>query len=221
MLATEGRFAQVPHVVSRCINSCEVMRTMLATAWLPCSREIYREKMQQQLKDLEGGDFEMDRGELCARFMAEEAKRLRHEGHVRGRHRWDAKVPRFSAEVPLSLDFAGDEYEMCYWARVRSIAVNTNQLQPLLPWELLLCPPGSAEGVPVALHLPAEVLEPLGPLRAAMHALLNENVTSLSDMCKLMRKNQSELVDCHRSAKLDLAFLEHKAEGMLKEKVGF
>lgn len=67
--------------------------------------------------------------------------------------------------------------------------------------------------------LPPELLERLTPLRTTMLELLGEKKLPLAGMIKRMKKHQHELLGCHRSFKLDMAFLEHRAEELLKEKV--
>ena len=84
--------------------------------------------------------------------MELEFKRLREEGHRRGKHKWETKIAMFGVEVPVELDFAGDEVELAYCARVITIAVDSGQLQPKMPWEELLVDENSLQGVPEQLR---------------------------------------------------------------------
>ena len=219
LVGAQGAFHTVPHIVARCMKQCEVMRIMLASAWLGCSREIFREKIRISMLELEREDFSHEGYDQFIGLMTDASKRLRDEGHSRGKHKWEVEIPMLGAHVPLTLDFAGDEWEMFLWGRVLSVAVNTKQLRRALPWEELLAPPGSAELVPEALQLPSSLLEPMAALRATILELLGDTPGSLADMIKCMRKHKAQLGDYHKSFMLQMAFLESKAEDMLKDQV--
>lgn len=209
-------------MVARCMEASEVIRSVLGTAWLACSCDIFREKMQAQLRELERDDFAEERRAQFTAFMTLAAKRLRDECHSIGKRRLEAKVPKvpmFCTVVPFNLGFAGGEWVLWCSARVRSIAVNANHLAPVFPWQDLLTPPGSAEGVSEALQLPPELLADLGPLKSTIWELLGDKATMLIDIIKCMRMHKAELVDCHRSFKLDISYLENRAGGVLKDKV--
>ena len=113
LIGAKGAFHTVPHIVARCMKQCEVMRTMLASAWLGCSREIFREKTKISMRELEREDFADEMYEQFTEAMADASKRLREEGHTRGKFKREVKIPIFGADVPMVLDFVGDEWEMC------------------------------------------------------------------------------------------------------------
>ena len=188
LINCKGQFQQVPHVVSRCMKQCEIMRIMLAGAWLACSRAIFREKMVNQLVELEKQDFDGERIPEFHEFAEQEAKRLRSDGHSRGKHKWECKIPIFGTTVAVTVDFAGDEAKLLFWGRVLTVAANCGQLNPPMPWETWLASPGSAEGVPSALKLPASLLEPLENCRNTALDLLGERPGQLTEVVKTMRK---------------------------------
>ena len=62
------------------------------------------------MRELEREDFADEGFEQFIELMTESSKRLRDEGHSRGKHTWEVKIPIFGAYVTLALDFAGDEW---------------------------------------------------------------------------------------------------------------
>ena len=219
LMNVEGPLESEAHCVARCMQRCEVMRTMLSSVWLACSRQIFRDKVKTQLVALEREDFSEDRRRQFEAMMGEESRRLRAEGHSRGKHKFEALVEMFNVDVPVTIDFAADEWELCFWGRVRSIALNTGQLAPRLPWEDWLVPKGSLPGVPETLQLPETILAPLKSARGDFLEVLEGSENTLKDATKVMRKNYTQLTEAHVLFKLDMAFLETKAEGMLRSKV--
>ena len=124
-------------------------------------------------------------------------------------------------ELQFHVDFPGDEAELQFWARVKTIAINASQLFPLLPWEEHIVVPSSLPAVPVAMALPDSVLNELSILRMTQHELLSQNGENktLEDCIRLMRKHTDQLQGDHVSFRLDMAFLEQSADKLLRTKV--
>jgi hypothetical protein len=151
--------------------------------------------------------------------MEQETHRLRAEGHQRGKLKWHCDVSMFGIGVPMTFDFAGDEWEMMYWARIKTIVVNSGLVQPL-PCEELLIAPGSVDNCPLHMKLPEELVKPLIVVRETVMELMGGTKKhSMADMIRLMRKHASELTDLHRSFLSDLSFLEAKDQELLKTRV--
>ena len=150
-------------------------------------------------------------------MMEDGSRKLRAEGRRRGKHKWQGVVSMFLEKVSVQSEYAGDDWELLYWGRIKTILVNTRQMD-LHPWEELLFPRGCFENVPTQLKLPETILEPLEGLSESVKAMIG-NTVALADMIKIMRRNSVELKESHRSFNLDLAFLEQRAEQLLDEKV--
>ena len=150
-------------------------------------------------------------------MLKEFSNGLRSDGHSRGENKWSSAVDLFAEATPTCVTYAGDEGEFVYWARLKTICLNSRVRVPL-PWEELLFAPGCFENVPSTMSIPGEVLEQFDLLRDNIFELLNGGPHTLADMIKIMRKSYDELLELHPSFELDISFLENKAAAVLKKK---
>ena len=214
-----GQFAHHPHSVGRVMRGSTVGKAMFAGVWLACSRAIYQETFARQLVALEREDFAEDRLAEWKTLTTLETKKMRAEGHVKGKYSWPCKIKMYGCEVPLSLDFAADEAEFAYWGRLKAIAVNTRAFPCLMPWEEHLAKPGHMDGVPTEMVLLPALLDVFSVLRLTMRAIIGEKHHSLAELTRLMKKHERELTDKHRSFRLDMGYLEHCAAEALTYQV--
>lgn len=217
LIAANGAYTSIPHGVARVMSACETGRTMLASVWLSCSREIFLKKALDALADLEKEDFMDDRDTAFKQLMEQESRKLRVEGHRRGKQKWNGKVMMHGAVVGKTFDFAADEWEMMYWGRVKAIIENRHQIEPM-PGEKLLIPKGSVAQCPAHLKFPEGVTKGLASLHEAVMDMLDGRLLNMADMINVMKKHAVELTDAHRSFLLDLEFLDTKAQDMLRAK---
>ena len=124
----------------------------------------------------------------------------------------------YGVDTVVTSEFAGDEWEHLFWARIKSIVANTRQIaQP--PWVEWLVPEGSMHDLPQAMKLPDELLQGLVALNETVVELMEGKRYDMGEMTKLMKKHAGELSDTHSSFRLDLQFLQTKAHDALKTKV--
>lgn len=218
LVGANGAYTERPHSVALVMEACETGRAVFASAWLSCSRQIFLDRARQGLADLERMDYADDHNEAFKKMMDQEVQKLRSEGHKRGKNKWHGMVLMHGVELNITYDFAGDELDMMYWARVKTIACNSQEIEPM-PWEQVLIPKWSIGQCPAHLKLPGSVLEPLRKLREALVDMLDGRSLTLAEMTRVMKKNCDELMDVHRSFLLDMTFLETKADDFLRPRV--
>ena len=186
LIAVDGQFTLSVQAVARVMQTGQTGFSVFSSAWLACSREIFRSRTMQAIESLELDEFAADRTELFTKMMDQQVQKLREEGHKRGKHKWLGGVTMFACAMNVRSDFAGDEYEDLHWARVKSILVNTRQEKPL-PWEELLFLKGRFSNCPQRIQLPDKVIAPMRSLRAFIFELIDVDMT-LSDMTKTMKR---------------------------------
>lgn len=101
LIAANGAYTIKPHFVARVMQACETGRTMFASVWLACSRQIFLTKAKHALADLEKEDFMEDRDAVFKQPMEQESRKLRSEGHQRGKQKWHGKVLVRGVEVAM------------------------------------------------------------------------------------------------------------------------
>jgi len=216
-IAANGKYIQIPQVVAKLMGCSQTFQAMFQTSWLACSRELFISEVYDHLKTLEHESFAPDHVEQFMQLMESLSHNMRSEGHKRCKQTWPSHLRLGTEDVPMSYTYAGDEYEGIFWARVKTILINTRQHRAL-PWEDLFWPKGTLTGVPVALMFADAVLEPLEGVRAELFAHFEgKRNMPLAQMIKDVRKLYDDLHYNHRSIEIDMAFLEHKSEALLKQ----
>lgn len=218
-IAIAPNFHTEPEVISRLMSVSTTMKAMFKSCWLVCARTNYITEVKRQLVVLEKEDFRPDYTERFLIIISQEADKLRAEGHKRCKNMFDGEVALCSAEhIPMTYDYAGDEGEMLFWSRVKTILCNSRQ-KPAFPWLELFWEKGSFELAPETLVIDEAVLKPVEELWALTLELFQDRPSSLEHMTKTLRKNFDYLCSYHRSIKIDMAFLDHVAPKLLVDKV--
>ena len=186
-------------------------RCMFKGVWLECSRSLYKVQLAKNLEDLEREDFAVERLDQFFDLMKGFERRLRGEGHVRGRNTVVAEINYLGCQMQFPMYWAADEGYFACWARIKTILSNTGQVVPM-PWEKILNEDRRLQDVPTELKLPAAVIAHLENYRETVLAMFPRPNPTMADIIKAMKKNEADLVDQHRSAAIDIHFLEHHAE---------
>ena len=219
LVAAKGNYTTCPSEVQIAMSACQTCRAMFSIAWLGCSRELFLEKLRTQLRDLESSDFAPDADKLFQEYITDQSQRLRNEGHRRGAKKWATTIKYLGHEVPYSCDYAGDQWEHEYWARLKTILVNNGQLKAL-PWERLLCVPGQIQDTPTQLKIADSVADQFYSLRLEQAEILNGKST-LDEMIFELGKHYNDLLDCHKSFELEFALLQECGPSILENQVHF
>jgi hypothetical protein len=213
--AAKGKYKDIPQLIAKLMGESRTAQALFNGVWLHCSRSIFLDEVKKKLAEIEAGDF---KDHLVFDTMLKDfSKGLRSDGHSRGKNKWSSAVDLFAEATPICVTYAGDEGEFVYWARLKTIGLNSRVRVPL-PWEELLFAPGCFENVPSTMSIPGEVLEQFDLLRDNIFELLNGGPHTLADMIKIMRKSYDDMLELHPSFELDMSFLENKADAVLKRK---
>jgi hypothetical protein len=218
VLEAKGKFNTIPRVVAQLMEESNTCSAMFDGVWLDCSQTIFADMCKQQMKELEDGDFSEEHSTIFNKVCLDMSDRLRFDGHKRGKNAWPILVDIYGEQVPISLTYAGDRYIYLYWARVLTIALNNRQQTPF-PWLDTLFPKGSIPYTPTEIVIPESLLDPLEILRSNAFEFVNDAGTKLSSQVKACRKEVQTLLDYHIAWELDFAFLEHKADTVLRTRV--
>jgi len=210
-----GVYTDIPRTIAKIMMTSETGSCMFRSTWLACSREIFKQTAKEQLENLERHDFAVDANTNYDKFMTQLSANLRSDGHRRGKTEWRDHVTLGTETVPTTTDYAGDEHEFRYWARIKTIVINTGQKQPF-PWERLFWAKGGIPNVPEVLEIPDEILEPMDSLREHIIEKLEGKTDTLASITKHMQKIYDECKELHMSVQIDMAFLEHIAEPFLR-----
>jgi hypothetical protein len=213
--AAKGKYKDIPQLIAKLMAESRTAQALFNGVWLHCSRSIFLDEVKKKLVEIEAGDFKDHH--VFDTMLKEFSKGLRSDGHSRGKNKWSSAVDLFLEATPICVTYAGDEGEFVYWARLKTICLNTRMRVPL-PWEELLFAAGCFENVPSTMVIPGEVWEQFDLLRDNIFELLNGGPHTLADMIKIMRKSYDELLELHPSFELDMSFLENKAAAVLKKK---
>ena len=125
-------------------------------------------------------------------------------------------------DLKIGLESSNDEWEYRLASVLKSNAVNSGQAA-MLPWEELAYP---VKGIPGAMaygEIPEDILVTILAARDAARTFVSElgadRSLSLKDMQRIIAGRSKHLRALDRTFDLDLAFLEHSVEGIIRKKV--
>lgn len=212
------RVESVATAVKRVVESSSTGRSVFKSAWLAASRALFREEINERLTNLEHNDFLEAEVVSFKQLMVDGAAGLQQIGHKVYR-RTEGTVQYLGQSVAVTFESANDEWEFRLAARAKTLAYNSNKLEPL-PWESMLLPPGTLDGVPEFSKLPESLLcDAVAARGAALQFLDEKGATTLHQMIAVINSKAEALRALDRTFECEIGFLNFGAEPMLKTRV--
>ena len=182
---------------------------MISASWA-----IFSKEAKKELDEIESRDYEEEAVALGRAKIETLCAQLKAEGHVRGIAKWAATLSFCGLQITCEMDFAGDEFDLLFWARVRTLWLN-GRLGPTMRYERLLVDKMALEDVPTEIVVPQFLSDEVTVLEQNIEEHC-DGCASLVDMCNAVLKNQKEFMEHHCSAALDVSFCEQKAAEVMR-----
>ena len=219
LIAANGEYHKVPFSVKAMMQSGFLTGiTMFKSAWLGCAQVFFLQELTQALKDLEYNEFKT---EDCNTFMTIQNTRAQELVKLKPHNRrvkWQAELRMFDIVLtPWNLDDPRDATAHQFWNRVKTIAVNTGQVEANF-YERLLYPLKSISNCPTHVLLPPQLINKITPARDHIAELL-KGVCTIDVAAKKIRKAAEVLVDYDPYIESDIIFVEKHAKTLLMAKV--
>lgn len=215
VIAAGENYSSVTHQLKRCMNTSRTMGSMYKLVWLSLSRVLFQHDIVRRLDELEDQNFMEDETESFTTICMREAEKLSTAG-IDMYKKCSSEVNFLTRRVSTPMESGNDEWLYRLRATLKTIGLNTGQLEPL-PWEKLLFRKGEMPGVPVTIKLPEPLLVAIRNGRsAAMDVLVGgRKRMTISKMRNLILGGMSAIREADRSFEVDLEFLDKHAEQML------
>lgn len=217
---SKDRVNECPDAIRRVAHGSAIGSSMFKTDILKVGRKNFQDMIVSKLSDLQHLDFENVGLEGFKQAMMQETVNLSRMG-AKPFERVVSVVRYLGVDLKIPMESLNDEWEFRLAAAVKSDAVSAGHL-PMLPWEELAY---AVRGVPHARaygKVPEELLAQFSAARDAMRDWVSdiggERAIILKDMQRIVAPRVKQLRQLDRTIDLDLHFLEHAVEGIIREK---
>ena len=212
-------YEKCPIELQRIMNSSSIGMSLYKHSFVRVSRTLFRGMVGRSMLDLEAQEYSEEAIDAFRLSMATQARNMFNRGHA-GCEKCDHDAVTFlNTKMTIPLECVNDEWEKPHIARMITIAVNSGQLEPMMPWESYLMAVGDLQGVPKIL-LPESVLAPIRNGRMGMLDVLRPSDITLTDMAtRLNGKARSLTANVYRHLDIDLCFLNQMAKPLLLQKL--
>ena len=189
-IAANGNFQEVPEDIREIVKSSLTGTCLFKNDWLACARALYIQDVNQHLFDLEHNDFDEAEIDNFKTLMSQKVAVLKSQGHRR--LKWELDGTIFCQPIRVNMDDPDDEWNHRLNSRVKTILVNSGEVEPLW-YEKVLFQDKSLPGVPTFLKVPSVLVEPILRARATAADLL-EGVEDMGIAVKVLSKASETLV---------------------------
>ena len=207
--------------VIQMVESSLVGKAMFSSEMIKCARLRYQLKIVKDLKDVEHEDFGSVALSAFKDAMRLGARDLVTCGH-KAVQKVKSKITFMGVELIATTEGINDEWDWRLSAAIKSNCVNSQQFD-LLPWEALCFSAGEVPGARETCAIPEEHCEHILAAREASRDFLRNICLgahpTLADMQKVILGRAKQLKVLDRSFELDLVFLEHHVEIIIRDLV--
>jgi len=195
----------------------KIGRAMLNPKLVKVNKLKFVKNIEKAIDNVEHNDWEDNEIKTFVHSMKLQTVSL-DKGGAKAHNKIKSSFNFLTGVSKLEVENTNDLWLFAYRARAKTIAFNNKQVKGT-PWEILAFDAGTLPGVALFNRLPDSVIAEISPARDALVDIIPADVVLLKEMQRLVALNSKDLCGSERSFKLEVDFLDNRAEPIIRERV--